>query len=114
MPTNTQVREEQLQELWGIDMITRENFQKAFGMSSRAIQIREYVYAKTGIKRGLEVDFSYTARVLCTHMPGLKQPVTSADLVNRGASLQAFVGLLDHHEVILCVCVCMWVCVCAL
>ncbi|KAJ1492756.1 hypothetical protein T484DRAFT_1770346 [Baffinella frigidus] len=82
-------------ERLGLRVIDRNNILKAFGNSARAIAIRQYVYKKTDIKEKREVSF----KCMVIFMPGLQKPLTSADLVNRGAGLQSFMGLLGLHEV---------------
>lgn len=86
-------------ERLGLRVIDRNNILKAFGNSARAVAIRQYVYKKTEVKEKREVQFKYAAKCMVIFMPGLQKPLTSADLVNRGAGLQSFMGLLGQHEV---------------
>jgi len=92
--------EKEDQEEMGLEEINRDTIVKGFGHSQRAKKICEYVYAQTRVKQGKEVDFKYCAKVLVVFMQRktFQDPLSSADLVNRGAALQQFMGMLSKHK----------------
>jgi len=87
------------QEILGLEDINRENILKAFPNNNRSKAIRQYVYDHTKVRTKLEVRFAYCAKVLLIHQTGIKNPITTSDLVNRGAALQQFMGFIGMEEV---------------
>jgi len=87
------------QEMLGLQEINRENILKAFPNNNRSKAIRQFVYDHTKLRMKCEVRFAYCAKVLLIHQTGIKAPITSSDLVNRGAALQQFMGFLGMDEV---------------
>jgi len=114
MPADIPVTDEDDREELKLARITRENIHKAYGESARAKKIRAYIYAAhEGIKgpnkivRGDEVEFRYTAKVLCIFRDGIRLPNTTSDLINMGTAKQMFAAFrfsksaeLGGHDVV--------------
>jgi len=90
---------EEWQESCGLEIINRETILKAFPNNNKSKSIRELVYAQTRVTQKEEVRFHYCAKILLIFKNDIKNPITSADLVNRGAALQQFMGFLGMEEV---------------
>jgi len=83
----------------GLQSITRDNICKAYGEGVRAKKIRAYIYANVkGIKAGDEVEFKYTAKVLCIFRDGIRLPNTTADLMNQGTAKQMLVAMQFSNQ----------------
>ena len=100
MPVDIVVEDEELREELGVARITRENMVKAYGESPKAKKIRAFIYeAHKGIKgdnkikQGDEVEFKYTAKVLCIFRDGIQLPNTTSDLMNMGTAKQMLVAM---------------------
>lgn len=98
-PADIPVTDEDDREDLKLSRITRDNIHKAYGEGARAKKIRAYIYAAhEGIKgpnrivRGDEVEFRYTAKVLCIFRDGIRLPNTTSDLINMGTAKQMFVA----------------------
>jgi hypothetical protein len=76
-----------------------ENVYKAYGEGPRSKQIRAYIYKKGACKwpggfgKDNEVDFNYTAKVLCIFRDGIRLPNTTSDLINLGTAKQMLVAM---------------------
>eukprot|EP00960_Hanusia_phi_P047852 758619-Hanusia_phi.AAC.2 len=93
------VTQEKDRERLGLTKIDRSNIIKASFNTQRAKQIRKYIYENTFVQERNEVGFHYLAKVLVIHQENIKAPLTTSDLINRGAAFQQFMGLLNYHEV---------------
>jgi len=93
------VAQEKDRERLGLSKIDRNNIIKASLNTQRAKQIRKYIYENTFVQERNEVGFHYLAKVLVIHQENIKAPLTTSDLINRGAAFQQFMGLLNYHEI---------------
>ena len=96
------VKTESDQKNLGLKNIDRFAMTEAFGLGRKATAILKYVQDNSPRfkeHRGMEVQFEYTAKVLCIYQNGNVQPLTMSDLVNLGSAIQMFMGLIDSKEV---------------
>jgi len=79
--------------------INRDNIVKAFGEGARAIRIRTWLYQNRKLIRDKECEYKYTAKCLIVYMrrQAFQTPLSSADLVNRGAAVNQFMKLGGTH-----------------
>jgi hypothetical protein len=94
--TDIKVEEGEREQL-GLSFISRDNIIKAYGEGSRSRKIRDYLYSKIdwGSKfgKGFELEFKYTANVLCIFRDGIRNANTTSDLINIGTAKQMLVAM---------------------
>ena len=94
--TDIKVEEGDREQL-GLSFISRDNIIKAYGEGSRSRKIRDYLYRKIdwGSKfgKGFELEFKYTANVLCIFRDGIRNANTTSDLINIGTTKQMLVAM---------------------
>ena len=91
---------EEDQEAFGFEVLDRDKILKAFPNNERSKKIRKFVYEHTKVREKEEVAFKYCAKVLCIfqNTDAIKAPITTSDLLNRGAALQRFMGMIGMMD----------------